>query len=101
MATQEGHLEVVKHLVAAKADLDKGMGDGVTPAIMAVQEGHVITFTFLSETLYIFHRMDQGAQPLDLQRTRGAQPPRNPSARFFRTGASWGLGPWSFQQKLS
>ena len=41
MASQKRHLDVVKHLIECKADIDRAKNDGVTPLFMASQKGHL------------------------------------------------------------
>jgi serine/threonine-protein phosphatase 6 regulatory ankyrin repeat subunit B len=40
MASQEGHQEVVRALLHAKADVNAKTVDGATALMMALQEGH-------------------------------------------------------------
>jgi len=41
MASQEGHADVVKLLLAAGSDISKGISSGVTPLMVASEGGHV------------------------------------------------------------
>ena len=49
MASQNGHLEVVRLLLEASADKDKAAESGATPLIMASQQGHLETARLLLE----------------------------------------------------
>ena len=40
IASQEGHTEVVRSLIAAEADVDRGCNEGATPLFVASQNGH-------------------------------------------------------------
>ena len=49
MASYQGHVEVVKVLLEARADKDKATDDGATPLYVASQEGHVDVVRVLLE----------------------------------------------------
>lgn len=48
-AAQDGHLNIVKCLVQAGADLEKAAEDGATPLIIAAQSEQLKTVSFLAE----------------------------------------------------
>ena len=48
-AAREGHLEVVKLLLAAGASIELGDADGVTPLLMAVLNGQIPVAEYLME----------------------------------------------------
>ncbi len=48
-AAQDGHLNIVKCLVSAGADLEKAAEDGATPLIIAAQSEQLKTVSFLAE----------------------------------------------------
>lgn len=49
VAADQGHLETVKMLVGAKADLNKTDEHGITATLAAIWEGHVDVVKFLKE----------------------------------------------------
>ena len=48
-AAQDGHLNIVKCLISAGADLEKAAEDGATPLIIAAQSEQLKTVSFLAE----------------------------------------------------
>ena len=49
IAAQNGHLDVVRHLVEVGADKDKARDDGATPLYIAAENGHLDVVRHLVE----------------------------------------------------
>ena len=65
IAAQNGHIEVVKLLLAFGADSDKPRNGGVTPLSIAVQQGHIEVVKLLLAFGADFDKpLDDGATPL-------------------------------------
>ena len=65
VAAQNGHLEVVRALVGAGADLDLAKEDGVTPLFVAAQEGHLeVVRSLLGAGANVVQARAGGAAPL-------------------------------------
>jgi ankyrin repeat protein len=89
-ATREGHLEVVKQLLAGGADIEKADADGVTPLLMAVLNGQIPVAEYLLDRGANVKAMDwYGQTPLfaavDLRDLDVAGPTRD--NRIDRTAA--------------
>jgi ankyrin repeat protein len=51
IAAQNGHLDVVRHLVEVGADKDQAQNQGATPLFIAAQNGHLDVVRHLVEVM--------------------------------------------------
>jgi len=72
MASQEGHVDVVKVLLQHKENVDLANNDGTTPLLMASQEGHVdVVKVLLQHKANVDLANSDGATPLVMASQNG------------------------------
>lgn len=73
LAVQNGHMNVVRILVAQHADVNQARENGLTPLYVAAENGHTAIFSFLLEQGANIHQTDEnGASLLCIAVEKGA-----------------------------